>query len=193
MMAKLVIFQFIIFFFFFSVFVFAEGQKKPAQTPHHYVLTHIALRQICMANPAGFFRVMASQNRDKFLEDVWQRVRKNCDDKGNPSFSIEDVKVETTQIEEFPIIIITMPKPQFDTECHMVGIVLRVDVKDFIENRLPEKPVAEYFTLEKGSNLDGSDRTVLCKWDESGTHYNYDTGPNPTKIEFMKAILRKLK
>ena len=192
-MAKLVIFQSIIFFFFFSVFVFAEGKKKPVQTPHHYVLAHIAFRQICMANPVGFFSVMASQNRDKYLEGIWQQVRKNCDDKGVPSFSIEDVKVETTKIEEFPTIIITMPTPQFDTEAHMVGIVLRVNVKDFIENRLSEKPVAEYFTLEKGSNLDGSDRTVLCKWDESGTHHNYDTGPNPTKIEFMKAISKMLK
>jgi hypothetical protein len=192
-MITFLIFPMIILFFFFSVFVFAEGQKNLTQTPHHYVLAHIALRQICMANPVRFFEVMGSKNRGKYLEGIWQQVRKNCDDKGFPSFSIEDVKVETTKIDQFPGIIIIMPTPQFDTECHMVGIVLRVNVKDFIENRLPEKPVAEYFTLEKGSNLDGSDRTVLCRWDESGTHHNYDTGPNPAKIEFMKAILEMLK
>lgn len=192
-MTKFVIFQLMILSFAFTISAFAEGQKNPVKTPHHYVLAHVALRQICMANPVSFFRVMASQNRDKFMEDVWQRVRKNCDDKGNPSFSIEDVKVGTTKIGDFPIIIIAMPIPQFMAEAYMVGIVLKVNVKDFIENKIPEKPVAEYFTLEKGFNLDDSDRTVFCKWDETGNHLNYGTGPNPTSAEFINAISKMLR
>ncbi len=192
-MTKFTIFQIIAIFFAFTIIAFAEAPKTPAKTRHHYDLAHVALRQICMANPVGFIRVMGSQNRDKFLEDVWQQVRKNCDPKGNPPFSIKDVKVETTKIEEFPTIIITMPTPQFMAEAHMVGIVLKVDVKDFIENKIPEKPVVEYFTLEKGFTLDESERTVLCKWDETGKHHNYGTGPNATSSEFIKAISKMLK
>jgi len=192
-MTKLVIFQIITLFFFFSVLAFAEAPKTPTKTPHHYVLAHVALRQICMANPVRFFSIMDSQNRDKFLEDVWQQVRKNCDKEGEPSFSVKDVKVETTRINEFPTIIITMPLPQFMAEAHMIGIVLRVNVKDFVENKIPEKPVAEYFTLEKGFNLDESERTVFCKWDETGKHLNYGTGPNANPTDFLKAISKMIK
>lgn len=192
-MTKLTIFQIIAIFFSFTVIAFAEAPKTPIQTPHHYVLAHVALRQICMANPVRFFSIMGSKNRDMFLEDVWQQVRKNCDPKGTPAFSIKDVKVETTKIEEFPTIIITMPTPQFMAEAHMVGIVLKVNVKDFVENKIPEKPVVEYFTLEKGFTLDESERTVLCKWDETGKHLNYGTGPNATSAEFITAISKMLK
>ena len=192
-MTKFVIYQLMILFFALTIFTFAEDPKNPIKTPHHYVLAHVALRQICMANPVGFFRLMGSQNRDKFLEDLWQKVRKNCDKEGEPSFSIKDVKVETTKIGEFPTIIVTMPTPQFMAEVHMVGIVLKMNVKDFIENKIPEKPVAEYFTLEKGFNLDDSERTVFCKWDATGNHLNYGTGPNPTSAEFINAISKMLK
>ena len=191
-MTKFVLLHFMILFFAFTIFAFAEGPKNPVKTPHHYVLAHVALRQICMANPVSFFRIMASQNRDNYLDNIWQQVRKNCDKEGEPSFSIKDVKVETTKINEFPTILITMPTPQFMAETHIIGIVLRLNVKNFIENKIPEKPVAEYFTLEKGFNLDDSERTVFCKWDETGKHLNYGTGPNPMTGEFIKAISKML-
>lgn len=193
-MIKFTIFQIVALSFAFAVFAYAEDGKNPTQTDHHYVLAHVALRQACMANPVRFFEVMGSKDRrDKFLENIWQQIRKNCDKKGDPSFSISDVKVETIKISQFPTLLIIMPTPQFMAEAHMVGIVLRVDAKDFVENKIQEKPSVEYFTLEKGFNLDESERTVFCKWDESGSHLNFGTGPNPTAGEFIKAISKRLK
>lgn len=192
-MTIFVIIQIITLFFALTIIALAENPKSPIQTPHHYVLARVALRQICMTNSVGFFKMMGSQNRDKFLEDLWQQVRKNCDQKGNPPFSIKDVKVETMNISEYRTVMITLPTPQFDAEAHMIGIVLRMEVKDFIENKIPEKPLVEYFTLEKGTTFGGPNRTVLCKWDEAGNHLNYGTGPSPTKPEFIKAISKMLK
>lgn len=165
-----------------------ETFELPKKSHHHYVLAHVALRTICLQNPYAFFGVMASPERDDFLQSVWQMVRRNCDPEGPPSFDIADVGITTCRIRDFPAIIVTMPPPADVPEAYFVGMVLKVDGK---KKDPPAHPEVAYLTLERGIQMDGAERTVLCGW-SGDAHYNYGESPPATEADFIRAIEKKL-
>ena len=161
------------------------------QTPHHYVLAHVALKQMAFANPYGFFAVMASPQRQKFLDDLWRQVCENCDQEGVSRISPRDITIHTTKIGEFPTLLIEMPQPYFMTEAYMVCVVLKIPLGDLPQQ--PADPEIRYFTLDKGlrfetgSDRPPADRTVLCAWDGE-THINYGDGPAATPAAFLERV-----
>ena len=162
-----------------------ETSQQLKKCRHHYVLVHVALRQICQEIPFKFFDVMVSPQRDDFLGDIWRQVRENCDPEGAPLFDITDVGITTCRIKDFPCIVVTMPTPANAPEAYFVGIVLKVNTN---AEKRPERPEIAYLTLEKEMNLDETERTVLCEWTGQDCHMNYGDGPPATRAEFMKAI-----
>ena len=153
--------------------------------PHHYVLGHIALRKICKDNPLDFFSIMGSSQREDFLNDVWKQVRKNCDPEGAATFDIADVEITACRIKNFPAIVITMPPPSETAEAFFVAIILKIDPQ---VEELPKQPDFAYLTLEKGINMDGTERSVLCGWTTDDSHMNYGDGPEPTQEAFVAAV-----
>ncbi|MFH0946209.1 MAG: hypothetical protein V2A76_13495 [Planctomycetota bacterium] len=162
-----------------------ENSQQPGKSPHHYVLGHLALRQICQENPLGFFGIIGSEERDEFLKDIWEQVRKNCDPDGTPSFDISDVGITTSLLKGFPCIIISMPPPQVPPEAHFAGIVLRIDMS---ADKPPENPEISYLTLEKGLSRDGEERTMLGGWTDQDSHVTYGAGPPATQADFVAAM-----
>ncbi len=78
-----------------------------------------------------------------------------------------------------------MPRPAQIAEAHFVAIVLNVNSK----SKSPSKqPRILYFTLEKGVNVDGSERTVLGGWSDNDTHLNFGSGPPATLEDFVRTI-----
>lgn len=157
---------------------------------HHYVLGHVTLRQICKENPLVFFEVMVSSRKDKFLEVIWQVVRKSCDSSGDPLFSIEDVDINTCRINNYPAIIVAMPPPTKPPEAYFVGIVLKVNE---LSESMPERSDFYYITLERGLDFsDGSEYTVLCEWIEKDgvvTHKQLAEDSSPvTQAAFIAAM-----
>ena len=152
---------------------------------HHYVLGHIALRQICKANPLGFFGAMASEDRDQFCRDVWKTVCEHCDETGQPAFTISDVKISTVRVADFPTILIRMPDPLNTAEAHLIAIVLKLK-RDITTP--PDNIEFAYFTLEKGVDADGGRRTVLCSWSMDDSHSNYGDGPPVDESRFLQAV-----
>lgn len=152
---------------------------------HHYVLGHIALRQICKANPLGFFGAMASENRDQFCREVWKTVCKHCDGTGQPAFTISDVKITTLRVADFPTILIRMPDPLNVAEAHLIAIVLKL-TRD--TTTPPDDVEFAYFTLEKGVDTGGGERTVLCSWGMDDSHSNYGDGPPVDERAFLQAV-----
>ena len=132
-----------------------------------------------------FFGIMASPQKDEFLKDVWGQICENCDPEGKASFDISEVIASTGRIKDYPAIVIRMPPPQRTTEAYFVAVVLKIDVE---EDDQPENPDFAYLTLEKGMNLDGSDRMVLCGWTGENTHDNYGEGPEATPEAFVAAV-----
>ncbi len=158
--------------------------------PHHYVLAHIALRQACFANPFGFFACMGADRRKAFLDSLWNQIRNNCDKDNPPSFSIEDVKITTTSINNFPFLLIQMPEPQKIPEAYFVGIVLKIQLNEL--DRPPDKPEVRYFTLERGIELETKNaRTVLCEW-QHDEHLNFGDGPEVNPKSFIEEIKKRI-
>jgi hypothetical protein len=168
-----------------------QGSAIDEQPPHHYVFAHVALRQVCQANPFAFFGVMASPDRQEFLDGLWDKVRERHAEDGEPCFSSTEIKVETTLIGQYPAVLVIMPPPKFWTEAYMVCAVLEVPV-DEISERTDEKPTVKYFTLELGLNIEtGEHYTMFCGWDDD-THVSYGVGPDVTEKAFLEAVARMI-
>jgi hypothetical protein len=134
----------------------------------------------------GFFEIMASEEKSHFLEAVWQSVCDNCE--GDPPFTMDDVNVEPLRLENFPAILITMPPPTRRAEAYFVAIVLKIEIEAEVP---PDKPEFDYFTLEKGVGLDGSEYTLLCCWIEDA-HLNFGEGPAANQNDFLQAVLERI-
>jgi hypothetical protein len=152
--------------------------ESPRCPSHHYALAHIVLKDFCLGNPKAFFGLMISSEKEKFLEDLWAEVCRVCDAGGQPQFRIQDAQFVTTRIQDFPMVLVFFPPPSAMTEVFMVAVVLKVPVERL--DSAPDNPEVRYFTLELGFEDDHSPRTVLCEWDVSGSHVNYDNGPELT-------------
>jgi hypothetical protein len=163
-----------------------ENDSPPARkTPHHYILTHVALRQVAFGNPYRFFAVMASPQRQDFLDDLWRQVCQDCDKGGTASFTSSDIKVHPILLGDYPTVLVEMPKPEFTGEAHMVCVVIKVPVQLAAE---PDNPEVLYFTLEKGRTVTtGKDITFLCGWDGE-SHVNYGYGPEADPAAFLERV-----
>ena len=69
-----------------------------------------------------------------------------------------------------------------------MGVILKVDPAAGEPEGTPEHL---YLTLEKGFDMGGNERTVLCGW-EGDSHVNFGDGPPATQADFIKAIEGKL-
>ena len=172
--------------------------KEIMPPPHHYQFAHQVLREICQSDPCRFFLTLAKpEMRARFLEEVWQEVCRTYAEGKQPTFSMADVKVEVKRVGEYPLLLITMPRPEFITQAHMVGIVFKIrleELKTTLVNALMNgqsqaRPEVRYFVLEAGSP---PGRTVLCEWDAAGKHVNHGNGPRPDPEKFLKAIRASL-
>ena len=154
--------------------------------PHHYELAHIALRQICFADPYGFFIMMTRDGGKPFLRKLWDQVRANCDEKGQPSFSIDELMINTESLKRYPTILITMPEPQIMPEAYFVGVVLLIP-----EDKLYKavaNPEVRYFALEKSADIiNNKDRTAFCEW-KKHEHCLLKFDIETTPEAFLKAI-----
>ncbi len=170
--------------------------KEIMPPPHHYEFAHRALREICMSDPCRFFVTVAKpETRASFFDEVWQEVCRMYAEGKQPTFSMADVKVEVKRVGDYPVLLITMPRPEFITQAYMVAIVLKIrfeELKTTLVNALMNgagqpRPEVRYFVLEEGTG-----RTVLCAWDTAGEHINYGDGPPPDPEEFLKAIQARM-
>ena len=166
--------------------------KKPEllsePRPHHYVLAHHVMREVCADDPLRFFAVIASPERDQFLAWMWDLAGRHAKHRAT-DMSVDQIRVTTCRLGESPTIVFTLPETRAVAEAHLVGVVLdrlpaEGDVSDTIGFR--------YFTLEHGTNLDGSARTVLCEWAD-GNHRNFGNGPAADAEAFLQAIEQKLR
>ena len=176
------------------------GQRKkatdnplPLKEPrrHHYEFAHLALRQLCANDPLKFFAIFGSEDQRGFVDWIWKTVE---DHVGTPAQDMrsDEISIVTCRLADSPAILISMPPPKATAEAHAVGLVLTRTQRELVtEAEADAKPAFRYFTLEAGTNLDGSPRTVLCEWAEE-SHLNFGDGPAADLDAFGKAIEQKL-
>ncbi|MBN1910646.1 MAG: hypothetical protein JW818_12950 [Pirellulales bacterium] len=152
---------------------------------HHYTMAHYALRNIALDDPLFYLAVLASDDSNAFLESIFRAVCEHCHDRGEkPDFKAADLRVHRTHIGVYPCAIIEMPEPVAMTEAFFTALVLLVDPSTSQVSDDAEVP-AQYFTLEKSFDLDGTPKTVLGRWNNQGTHSSCGDGPEPTLRDFI--------
>lgn len=159
------------------------------RSPHHYQLVHHALRQIAQETPTFFFGVMASPDRPRFLQSLWERVCEHLADEkhGEPGFSIEEVNIHLLKIRDFPTVIVEMPTPRKMTEAYFAAAVLLHPLS--APGPEPETLTVRFITLELSFHHEtGAAFTFLCEWQQGRTHSNYGYGPPPELPAFLMAV-----
>jgi len=168
-----------------------HGGTKNGITRHHYDFGHVILREMCSHNPMAFFQVLASPGKDEFLERLWRIACDRCDEKGPVSFAPADVAIDATRIDDYPVILVTMPRPKVMTEAFYIAVVLLTPMEQIVAGTIREKPEFGYYTLELGIAPDGSEYTLLCSWVD-GRHVNFGSGPEADPAAFLEAVSEKL-
>jgi hypothetical protein len=166
-------------------------EMKNSITRHHYDFGHVVLREMCSHNPMAFFQVMATPGKDDFLANLWRITCERCDAQGPASFSYKDVAVDPARIDDYPVILVTMPRPKVMTEAFYIAVVLLTPIEQIVAGNIPEKPSFGYYTLELGIAPDESEYTMLCSWID-GKHINLGEGPEAELSAFLQAVSEKL-
>ena len=151
---------------------------------HHYQFAHKALLGCCAGNPPGFFRTIASDEREGMIRFLWDRVCQNCDPHESTDIRIEDLDVVCARIGSYPTLVFEMPKAEQPTEALFVVIVLLIDVSEV--GTRDEAPF-RYFTLELGFPIPDAPSVVLCEW-SGDEHSHLGESPEPTIEALLEAI-----
>jgi hypothetical protein len=172
--------------------VYRNKQKiiNPSKDPraHHYDFAHVALRLFCDNDPLKFFAIIASEQRDDFVNYIWQKVCAQCDEKEKPDFSDKDIKITTLKVGDYPTIVVVMPDAKAMAEAIMVGIVLTSKIDG---NSADPNVEYRYFVLEQGVDLEGGNRTVFCEWSNE-SHLNMGDGPEASIEDFIEEIKKRI-
>lgn len=169
--------------------IFDAFKRKPEKSDDSrpsadYMLAHYALRQLSLNSPLQMLSLLASPDAPKFLQELLQDVEKQVGHKA--SYTSEKIKIHPCRIGIYPCAIVEFPAPQKMAEAFMVAIVALLDPDEELPKDLSAVQ-ARYYTLEKGFSMDGSDRTVLCEWDDTA-HRNFGDGPEATPAAFAQAL-----
>lgn len=79
---------------------------------------------------------------------------------------------------EHLVFLVELPPPTQLTEAHFVCIT--------------SSPEIQYFTLEKSQTDAGRECTAFCSW-TAESHFNFGSGPEPTKEAFLKKLCEHLR
>lgn len=161
--------------------------RKPArQTPHHYEVAHVALREFATNLPYRFLDIAVSREKQQFLTNVLNVVSSEHSNEGPAPFKARDIRMSAVFIGDYPAVLIEMPPAHFAPEAIMVCFVVCVSVKEL--RQPPPSPRTRYFTLERADpSFAGPSQTMLCEWNGE-EHLNYGEGPEATREAFLQRL-----
>jgi hypothetical protein len=153
----------------------------------HYLFAHVALREMCAADPLQFFTLMASDGQQRVMTWLWGKAQERAGG-ADPSVAFSEVQVTTLRVSGYPTVLVQMPRPRAPAEAHFVAVVLTGD----LERDGDGMPLSfRYFALECGLNMDGTTRMVFCEWAD-GAHRNFGDGPAPEAVAFIEAVTARI-
>src|SRR5262249_2063895 len=113
----------------------------------HYTLAHYALREASLSDPLPYLAVLASPQRQTFLEKLLQSVADSCAERNEePDFAASDLKVHCLRINRYPCAIVELPPPKAFAEAFFTALIACVDPSGPIPDRSTVS--AHYYTLE---------------------------------------------
>jgi hypothetical protein len=169
------------------------GDADEARTVH-YLFAHRVLPDLAFEDPLQFMAILAAADAEQKLHELWMTVGNSLAEGRGGSRQVptsEGLAVTRTRLAGRACAVIEMPRPEAETEAYFVAAVLDHNLDQSRAAPPEAKPRLFYYTLEKGTNLtDGSDRTVLCRWDTKTSHSNLGDGPPAEKKAFLEAVER---
>jgi len=164
--------------------------EEMGSRPHHMFFAHHIFRGMVFENPALPFAAVAAGKGDDLVRDVWRKVGEQISD-GASGRALPDkgLTVEAVDIVGCPAVLLHLPPPKGPPEAYFVAIVMTQQPRRrWLFRRSPLR--IRYITLEYGVSLlvEEETHTVLCEWDEGGTHLNYGRGPSPDRAAFIEAV-----
>ncbi len=113
----------------------------------HYLFAHKKLRQLALSEPSTMYNIMRSPRATDFLADMYRDLVAQCNDQVQTDVSPKHFNVAVRQLNDQPLILITLPKTIVAPEAKFVGIVLPAD----LENHKPaDIHKVKYFYIRKG-------------------------------------------
>jgi hypothetical protein len=160
----------------------------------HYLFAHRVLPDLAFEDPLQFMAILAAPDAEQKLHELWVTVGRSLAEgrgHGEQVPASEGLAVSRTRLAARACAVIEMPRPEAETEAYFVAAVLDHNLDQSRAAPPEAKPRLFYYTLEKGTNLtDGSDRTVLCRWDTKTRHSNLGDGPVAEKKAFLEVVER---
>jgi hypothetical protein len=150
---------------------------------HHYLFAHRALYACACEEPQKTITLLSSDDAQDFLEGLWTHVGEQLPDEDRLTF--EGLSSRVARLDEKHMVaLVTMPEPQGTTEAHFVAIIFTPPQRSLFGRK---KTDLRYITLERGMELSGESRTVLCEWRDD-SHLNYGNGPEATEVAFLEVV-----
>lgn len=150
---------------------------------HHYMFAHIALRDFCASNTDQLLELVTSDEKDAFIDHLWNLVCDNCDNGETTDIVASDIKTSVTKIDDKLTFLVQMPEAKNVPEAIMVAIVFSPH-EDPLESL--DDMAGRYFVLELAE-----EGTVLCEWSDD-THLNFGHGTKPDVQDFLAEVEKKL-
>ena len=151
----------------------------------HYEFAHMALPQPLFLQPDLYASALSDPEMARALVSAaFARVARNHGLSPETSREIVDhIVIHPPDLfldgdSRVHSLVIEMPPPRRNAECHFVAISFEGD------------GTPHYFTLERQRMA--SNATMFCSWDAQGSHLNHGEGPPPDKESFATYIHRQL-
>ena len=182
-----------------GIFDRSPGEPQPpssANSRHHYIFAHYALRVAAFQHHLKMFPILTSPERADFFDNLLETLDKHLDPAdGERNFSGEDIHFAGFNIDGRPCAMVIMPPANQPTEAHFVAIVSRMATHEMtweaMEQEYEVAPI-DYYTLELAASPTPEGRGVFCSWSQEDTHSNLGLGSRPDPKEFADFLQEKL-
>lgn len=164
---------------------FGASAARAGPSPE-YVFAHQILRQAALDSPLQFLALVASPEREQFLNRLLNHVARTTGRR--VAFEAADIEVHLRQIEKFPCPVFEFPSVRNVPEAYMVAVLVPIDTTTATLSET-NPLVGRYFTLEKAIGASDSPATVVGEWIQDA-HRNYGPGPAVRVNDFVAAIDR---
>lgn len=160
----------------------AIDRIKDSPRQQHYYFAHRFLRDRVFEHPKLFVDKHREELGTKYLSFLWLVV-------GETSKADEDDFIPPDGLQCFSLdfddeyygLLVQFPTPEKMTEAYFVAVVLPVGAVD-------DSAQCNFFTLEFTINNDGSEGTVVGKWNSRGSHFSLVAKSAPEKEAFVETI-----
>src|SRR5262245_29676550 len=127
---------------------------------HHYLFAHRALYACASEEPQKTIALLSSDDAQDFLEGLWAHVGEQLPAEDRLISAGLGSRIARLD-EKHQVALVTLPEPQGTTEAHFVAIIFTPPQRSLFGRK---KADVRYVTLERGMELSGESRTVLCEW-----------------------------